>query len=156
MTARLPTAAEVERTDVILLGQQFGHGPPETFELPAEYISDVLRFLEPAQFLQNPVKGEEVAALHLICSDHRVVDIHLLFYGKNTAVFTVDGLEYARSGTYEPIRVGPGGYEHYLAESAAIGEVLYLVHHGELDKAKARIYDLDVSAGRKPRSVETQ
>jgi hypothetical protein len=154
--ARLPSAAEVQRVDVILVGEQFGSGSPQTFVLPTEYIADVLRFLEPATFLEHPVKGEEIAALHFKCADHRVVDIHLLFFGKNTAVFTVDGLEYARSGRYEPVKVGADGYEGYLAESAAIGEVLYLVHQGKSAEAQERIYDLDVSAGRKPRRPQAQ
>jgi hypothetical protein len=126
---------------------------PIWFEVPNEFIPAMLRCIDPPTPVESSVSGEEVAALHITCSDDRVVDMHFIFYGKNPAIFTINGVQCVRGGPYKP---HDSGGDKYMSESGGIGEALLLLQRKEFAKANERIDDLDVSAGRKPPKLETK
>jgi hypothetical protein len=141
----LPTPPEVEKITATVFGTSSNQPDLAEFEIPAAFVSDVLRILSPVEHREHPKSADVVACLHIACRDGRVLDVELISTRGGTILFTVGGVPCRRIGTYADLDPASGVH---LPEVLRIESFLRAVQQGKPSKAKAFLDRLDVSAGR--------
>lgn len=144
----IPGPAQVKRITAELFRSDFVNQPPvPPFDVPAQYVPAVLRMFTSAERDDLPLEHtEEIGALRVECEDGRVLELRLLFYGKEPVRFTADGIGCLRGGPYR--NVGTGRFEKYLPETLMVAALLKAIHRRAEARAEEYIKLLDQSAGR--------
>ena len=142
-----PKASEVVRISVVVSGKVSELPDLDEFELPNEFIPDLLKVLSPPLYSPDPLSKsvDIVGLLRIECRDGRVIHVQLLFSGKGPVLFVFEGVPCIRGGPYNDFT---SGKDKYLPEVLTIEGYLRAIQCGDHEKAKKSLKLLDQSAGR--------
>jgi hypothetical protein len=130
-----------------LSGAVSGHPDLAEFELPAEFVPELLRVLSPAVYSKHPRSEllREIGRVRFACRDGRTVEVGLVFFGKEPVLFTLQGVPCVRGGAYHDLAPGK---DKYLPEVLTLEGYLRAVRRGDREAARAYLNLLHRSAGK--------
>lgn len=142
-----PEAGQVERITATVSGSVSSQPDLAEFEVPTEFVPAVLRVLSPPQYHRHPPAKylQEVGQLRVVCHDGRVLDVRLIYFGKEPVLFTLQGVACIRGGPYQDLAPGK---DMYLPEVLTMEGLLRAVKSGDRERAREYLDLLDRSAGR--------
>lgn len=148
-----PALSEVERISVVVSGKVSDLPALAEFELPNEFIPDVLKVFTPLVYYPHPLSKsvDDVGVLRIECRDGRVINVQLLFSGKGPVLFIFEGVLCIRGGPYIDLSLGK---DKYLPEVLTLEGYLRAIQSGSYEKAKMFLKLLNQSAGRKDNIAE--
>ena len=143
----LPDATDVARATVTVSGVVSGQPDIAEFELPAEFVPELLGVLGPAAYSQHPRPEvtQEVGLLRFACREGRDVEVRLVFAGKEPVRFTLQGVPCVRGGAYHDLAPGK---DKYLPEVLTLEGYLRAVGRGDREAARGYLNLLRRSAGK--------
>jgi hypothetical protein len=123
------------------------------FELPAEFVPDVLAILRPVRVARHHRAVEEYGAMCLTLRDGDKVELRLYRLNKEPVLFLVQGVPCTRGGPYKDM--APGKHKYFPESFAFEGLLreLALVARGSGSRGRALeiLNKFDQSAGREDR-----
>ena len=125
----------------------------EPFLVPPDYVAALLEAFSPPVYDQLPPEKwlNDVARLKIELVDGRIVDVRVVFYGKESVRYVVDGVPCLRGGAYRPIEVSiDQNYDFYAAESFGVAGFLNALRKGNVAEAEEVLQVLKRSAGKLP------
>lgn len=142
-----PTADDVARVTVTVSGAASGQPDLDEFELPAEFVPELLGVLGPPAYHQHPrpERTQEVGRLRFVCRDGRDLEVRLVFAGKEPVLFTLQGVPCVRAGAYCDLAPGK---DKYLPEVLTLEGFLRAVRRGDREAAREYLNLLHRSAGK--------
>lgn len=117
------------------------------FELPAEFVPELLGVLGPVVYSKHPRSEllREIGRVRFACRDGRTVEVGLVFFGKEPVLFTLQGVPCVRGGPYHDLAPGK---DQYLPEVLTLEAYLRAVGRGDREAARAYLNLLHRSAGK--------
>lgn len=145
-----PELVDLDRVTASISGAVSSQEDLAEFEIPNEFIPELLRVLGPPKYHKHPPAKytQEIGRLRIVCRDGRVLEIGLVFYGKEPVLFTLQGVPCIRGGPYQDLAPG---HDKYLPEVLTLEGFLRAVHRHDRVAAKQYVDLLDRSAGRVPK-----
>jgi hypothetical protein len=143
----LPTPTEVRSITATVFGSMSQQPDLAEFEMPAGFVSELLRILSPLEHHQGPPakSADVVAFIQIQCQDGRKHEIELLSSRSGVVHFNLNGMQYRRVGSYADLDLTHG---LHLAEIVQIESFLRAVRQGQANKARAFLERIDRCAGR--------
>ncbi|MCA9236765.1 MAG: hypothetical protein KDA44_14920 [Planctomycetales bacterium] len=149
-----PQFSEVAKVTATVVDDPMGEpAMSEPFSVPPDYVAALLEALSPPVYDQLPPEKwlNDVARLKIELVDGRIVDVRVVFYGKEAVRYVVDGVPCLRGGAYRPIEVSiDQNYDFYSAESFGVAGFLNALRKGNVAEAEEVLQVLKRSAGKLP------
>jgi hypothetical protein len=131
-----------------------GVAPLAEFAIPPKYIPVILSSLTPAVQTDFSQADEwRYGEIKIETKQDRIILVTLYEGGDNPTCFSVDGVNYVRSGIYKPNSLYNGNNEHYLDESSWLYQIIKAVNQerlGASSDVQELIEELQRSHGERP------